>query len=205
MKTNPYACKVAQRMRGMTVLELMVVLSVMAILVGMAVPAMTRWLEEWRVSSAIHAFSAGLQTGRSEAIARGRVVRLCRTKDHSPDKCEKHTSTGVDSSKNFSTGWMVYVDANDDGVYQASDHDQILVQQRSMTGIRDISPVNTPNIHFLPTGLMSNGALALNVDGMGFVSKEKTPWARKALCISMAGRVRVVGDTVDCGSDRLDY
>ena len=84
--------RLAIRQRGLTMVELMVVLAVAAILVGLAIPSMSRTVAEWRLSNAVNAFSGSLRVARSEAIARGRAVRLCRTTAAAP-ACAASSST----------------------------------------------------------------------------------------------------------------
>ena len=175
----------AIRQRGLTMVELMVVLAVAAILVGLAIPSMSRTVAEWRLSNAVNAFSGSLRIARAEAIARGRVVRMCRTTAGASETCTSATSVN-----DYSSGWMVYVDANNNGSYGTAGGDLILLKQAPFTGLSGITP-NADNVSlvFLPTGIMrASQGLGLNFDSVMFTSTSETPWARKALCVTRTGR-----------------
>ncbi|MFV0601172.1 MAG: GspH/FimT family pseudopilin [Brachymonas sp.] len=195
MNTYTYRPQLAMRQRGLTMVELMVVLTVAAILVGLAIPSMSRMVAEWRLSNAVNAFSGSLRIARAEAIARGRVVRLCRTTADAPETCTSATSVN-----DYSSGWMVYVDANNNGSYGASGGDLILLKQEPLRGLSAITPnANNVSLAFLPTGLMrGNIGLGLNFDSVRFTSSSETPWARKALCVSRTGRVTPETDDDNC-------
>ena len=139
--------RLAIRQRGLTMVELMVVLAVAAILVGLAIPSMSRTVAEWRLSNAVNAFSGSLRIARAEAIARGRVVRMCRTTAGASETCTSATSVN-----DYSSGWMVYVDADNNGSYGTAGGDLILLKQAPFTGLSGITP-NADNVSlvFLPT------------------------------------------------------
>jgi type IV fimbrial biogenesis protein FimT len=52
----------------MSLIELLVALAVMALLIGMGMPAMTDWMQNVRVRSTAEALSSALQLARSEAV-----------------------------------------------------------------------------------------------------------------------------------------
>jgi type IV fimbrial biogenesis protein FimT len=62
--------------RGFSLLELMVVITVIAILVGLAVPSYRSWMANTRVRSAAESIQNGLRTARNEAAQRGTNVRF---------------------------------------------------------------------------------------------------------------------------------
>ncbi|MEW6099583.1 MAG: GspH/FimT family pseudopilin [Pseudomonadota bacterium] len=63
--------------RGLTLVELMVTLTVMAVLLGVAVPSFQDAIESSRLSTRANDLLRGLQTARSEAIRRNGAVRFC--------------------------------------------------------------------------------------------------------------------------------
>ncbi len=64
------------RFTGVSLIELMTVLSVSAIVLSLAVPAMGHWLRDIEVRSSASTLLAALQSARAEAIARNANVRL---------------------------------------------------------------------------------------------------------------------------------
>lgn len=84
---------------GFTLVELMVTLTVMAILLAIAVPSFRDTIRRNRVSSANNALLSALSYARSEAIDRGQLVTLCPSAD------AVNCTTGGTS---WGAGWMVY-------------------------------------------------------------------------------------------------
>ena len=181
--------------KGLTAIELLVTLAILAILIGIAAPSMARFIAQWRVSNAINAFTGSLRIARTEAIARGRPVVLCRVNSSTSTTCQ--ASAG---SNGFASGWIVFVnnDRNTGSTFSASNGDELLVRQDAPGGISDITFTGTgaPKFVFQPNGLAATAA-AINFDAAGF-DASSTPWARKAICISKPGRIRYVADSVDC-------
>jgi type IV fimbrial biogenesis protein FimT len=64
----------ASRMRGLTLLELLVVITILALLLGIALPATQDLIERNRLKAAAQALAEDLQWARSEAIKRNRVL-----------------------------------------------------------------------------------------------------------------------------------
>lgn len=58
------------RFRGVTLIELMVTIVVLAILAGMAIPSFTNMMERQRLINATEAIYSDLQNARSEAVKR---------------------------------------------------------------------------------------------------------------------------------------
>lgn len=86
-----------QKQHGVTLIELMVTISVLAVLTALAAPSFTPLIERWRVRGAVEDLQTTLYHARSEAIKRGGGV----------------TITAIDDD--WSKGWTVE-DANDEEV-----------------------------------------------------------------------------------------
>ena len=70
-------CKASTRsMVGFTAIELMVVVSIIAILAALAAPSFTPLIESWRVRQATEQLQSTLHYARSEAIKRGGRVAI---------------------------------------------------------------------------------------------------------------------------------
>ncbi len=92
------------KQRGLTLIELMIALAVLAIVATSAVPAMTRFLDEQRLTAGANLLVTHLQYARSEAISRNRPVSACP----SPDglKCQ---------GNRWDAGWIVFLDPDETG------------------------------------------------------------------------------------------
>lgn len=91
--------------KGFTLIELMITISVAAILIAVAVPGFGSLLSNNRISSSVSAFNQTLNLARSEAVRRGTVVSVCRSNDQTT--C---TNTPWDR------GWLVWADPNNNRI-----------------------------------------------------------------------------------------
>ncbi|MEK7344302.1 MAG: GspH/FimT family protein [Pseudomonadota bacterium] len=97
--------------RGFTLLEALVVLALLGILVSLAAPAMTDLRARHQVQAQAEGFLGSLVLARSEALRRQQRVSLCvQAANHS-----------CDASDHWQQGWLVFVDANDNGLREAEE------------------------------------------------------------------------------------
>lgn len=68
--------KATARCRGLTIIELMVVVGVVAVLAALAAPSLREFMARQRVAAINSELVTDLQFARSEAVARGRQVRV---------------------------------------------------------------------------------------------------------------------------------
>jgi len=94
-----------QQNRGFTLIELMITVSIAAVLATLAVPSMTSFLTSMRLSSASSLLYGDLNLARAEAIKRNTRVLMC------PSSNGTSCATGT----NWAVGWILCVDANSDG------------------------------------------------------------------------------------------
>lgn len=87
-------------MRGQTLVELLVALSIAAVLAGLAAAGWRVWLAEQRVAAAGSLLLSDLVDARARAMQEGSPVWVCPTADQS----------ACASLKNWSTGWMTRVE-----------------------------------------------------------------------------------------------
>lgn len=86
------------RQRGFSLVELMVTISVMAILLAVAVPSFRDVIHRSHVSSTSNELLASLAYARTEAVTRGQLVSMCPSS--SGTSCAGGTA--------FESGWIVY-------------------------------------------------------------------------------------------------
>ncbi len=108
--------------RGFTLVELVVALSVAAILLAMAAPNFARLVRSNQRDSALYALIGDLQFARSESIKRSARLAVCARKPGSAQEC--NDSNAID----WGEGWLVFVDNGTDlGVYEAGTEELIRV------------------------------------------------------------------------------
>nr|WP_213952708.1 MULTISPECIES: GspH/FimT family pseudopilin [unclassified Variovorax] len=97
--------RVVRRLRGVTAVELMVVLAVVAILATVAAPSFIDLTQRNRVATEVNGFVGDLQFARAEAIRRGETVTVCAT---------SATNTAVCGGNNtpWQNGWLIFNNGN---------------------------------------------------------------------------------------------
>ena len=98
--------------RGFALTELMVTLSVSAILLAASVPTFSQVMVSSRLTAYANDMFATLVLARSEAIKRNQRVALCKSSD------DGQTCTGTGS---WDQGWIVFVDLVNDANRDASE------------------------------------------------------------------------------------
>ncbi|HMN44084.1 MAG TPA: GspH/FimT family pseudopilin [Povalibacter sp.] len=106
------------RSAGITLLEMMMTLTIVAILGGLAVPGFTGMIRDNERTTAVNSFVHALYLARSEAIKRGRIVSLCKS---------SNGSTCNNGAAAWSEGWMVFVNDDADDLPQRDDGEDILM------------------------------------------------------------------------------
>ena len=87
---------------GFSLVEMMLVIAVMAVLAGIALPALGALQRDARLSSAANEYFAALVHARSESIRRGVRVTLCTSTD----------GLACTAGTHWHGGWIVFVDGN---------------------------------------------------------------------------------------------
>ncbi|RYH70414.1 MAG: prepilin-type N-terminal cleavage/methylation domain-containing protein [Alcaligenaceae bacterium] len=175
---------------GFTAIELMVVVSVAAILAAMAAPSFTPVIENWRVHQSVDELRSTLEFARSEAIKRsgGVVIQKISNKANG---CS--TASGI---RDWDCGWIVCRDVNDSGTCNPTEP----VLRRVETSAK---------VHVSRTG--GGASIRMNrwglVDGPlpGFnlvpLNKSVSHASTRGVCMSLGGRIRVIPqEAIPCDS-----
>lgn len=99
-------------MHGVTLIELMVTLSILAILIMVAAPGVSQFIVSNRLTGQSNSLFGDLSRARSEAAARHTSISVCAA--------ATSTTCAAASGTSWSAGWLVFVDGNADGVLAAS-------------------------------------------------------------------------------------
>ncbi len=164
---------------GFTLLELLTTILLVAILAMLAIPSMSEFIKNERLTTQINGLVASLQRARSEAILRHVPITLCSSDDGA-------TCTGDD----WNEGWIVFVDTDGSGSVDAG---ETLIQ------VRDTLEGNT-------TLSSSSGTTLITYDSRGFTPNTAITFSLcddrgssygKAISINNIGRVSL-GGAVSC-------
>jgi type IV fimbrial biogenesis protein FimT len=111
----PFVC--FEHEKGFTLVELIVTLVVAAILLTLAAPNLSSFLQRDRLGTQANDLLADLAFARSEAIKRGAVVIVCKTDDPTVAAPVCNT-TATDP---WTKGRVIWVDANNNGSVEAAE------------------------------------------------------------------------------------
>ncbi len=164
---------------GFTLVELMLTLAVAAILLAVAAPGFRGILQSNRATTFTNDFVAHLNLARSEAIKQGQSVSLCAANS---------SQTACSNSTNWSNGWLLFVDSNDDGLL-GNLADRIKIYP-TLDGGRTLTTRQT-HITYSSEGFVTSGAGDFRLQA----SACSGPYAR-LLQLSASGRLRVTA--TDC-------
>lgn len=129
-----------KKINGFTLIELMVAVTVLAVLLTMGIPQFSKMLSNNRMTSTTNSVLAGIQMARAEAITRGVPVIFCQN---------NATNNGCSGITNLANGWLVGTDTDADGA-----PDEILKVSGAYPGTMQV----TGNANFLTTFIRFNAS-----------------------------------------------
>lgn len=193
MNRPPHRCG------GFSLLELMVTITVVAVLLAIGVPSLRNTIQRNRVSSASNDLLASLSYARTTAIDRGQLVSLCPSADG---------SSCTIGGQAFEPGWIVYTyptgAASANKAYDASSS-KLLRATGQRTGV-SIHALQTPVITFGMQGQLRPGtALAFltcsrsSGSGVG-ISSKTVPGLRLNVNGSGTVTTTTLADGASCGA-----
>ncbi len=160
----------SKKVKGFTLIELMMTLAIAAILVSLAAPSFTDTIKNNRLTTQYNELVTQLTLARSEAIKRNTEIIVLN-------------NDGNES--NWHKGWVIFEDTNDDDTVDAGE--TIKVSDTVDSNIT-ISYNNGKQISYLASGLGNNA-------GTFTICDDRGAQEAKALIINITGRIRSATDS----------
>lgn len=170
-------------------IELMVTISIGALLVTFGVPMMSNLIEGNTISGHVNNFIGTVNLARSEALKRGVQVVVCRS-----DNPDADLPTCAASGTGWQSGWIAFADRNgNEQMDTASSGDVLLRVQGAMTDTGGIvRNISSTKLTFRPTGLMSSGLSTFT-----FSPRSQNPARQRCVCIGSSGRTRIMDNSTE--------
>lgn len=180
-QSNSTVALPAHRAGGFTAIELLVTVSIVAILAALAAPSFTPLIESWRVRQATEQLSSSLYFARSEAIKRGGQIAIQKLPNNT-NGCT--TATG---NRDWDCGWFVCHDTNNNGTCNVNE--PVLQRADAPARVQITRTSGGASIKLNRWGLVDGTWL-----GFSLVPLDKTTahYGARGVCVSSGGRIRVI-------------
>lgn len=152
---------------GISVIELVITLAVVAILATTGVPAFSNFIQSNRISETAFDVLGTINLARTEAVKRKRRVVLCRSADPTAV-----TPSCGGTAHTWTTGWLVFASGDSNNTYEDG-----------IDTLLGIGLVHSPSVTVM-TNSTSNNNLEYNSDG---TTNESGGTARFAICDKRGG------------------
>lgn len=176
---------------GFTLIELMVTLTVAAILLTVGLPSFQEFIKSNALNSRVNIFIADLNFTRSEAIKRNGRVTMCKSSN----------LTACATSGGWEQGWIIFFDQPDPGV--VDNGDVIVRTQGPINGSLTIrgNSFLRDRISFLSSGIVepNNGTLIVCDNRIKNFTTDKAK--ARGIIVSRVGRIKTIkGDDTNLSS-----
>lgn len=181
LRSSRFADLGPPRAAGLTLVEVLVTLSIVALLMSLAVPSFKPMLDRWRVKQSLGALSDTLRLARAEAIKRGGNVVIQKLPNNT------NGCTLADGDDNWGCGWFVYLDANANKSFETNTNppDERLQGSELPGGIQVLHRFG-PQITVDRWGAMDSQGTSFTVS---VASGDLDAPTTRTLCVSSGGRI----------------
>ena len=174
--------------RGFTLVEVMVVISITAILLTLAIPSMQNLIERNAIAGQVNAFIGSATLARSEAIKRNAPVVMCRSNNAESSATPSCAASGTD----WKSGWIVFLDRNANGQFNLAQGDVVLRVQGAYADSGGIMQNGFQKLQFRNTGLLSTGASQFTFNTVALTASQQ-----RRVCVGITGRTRLIDNDTD--------
>lgn len=182
--------------RGVTLVELMVTVAVLAVVLMISAPSMTGFVERHAVETAAEDFASDIRLARTEAMKRGMPVSICIRSEVINAGKSTLACAAAQGTKGFANGWLVFADTNGDGAYSAAAGDTLIRDHQAVSSVITSMLRNTATVFYTlqNTGIMSGAAGNITVLPASGTEQQRVG----CVIISFLGRARVETGKSSC-------
>ncbi len=166
--------------KGFTLVELIVTLSVGSILLAVAVPGYQTFVQNNRLTTQNNSFASALMLAKSEAVKRSSWVTVCPST----------SGTGCTGGTTWSGGWLIFADANNDKIVNTGE--EIIKVNAAIAGGNTLTSGDKTTITFTGSGFAQG-----SMDSFTLCDKRGSAHSKK-LVLSNLGRLRAESGTGTC-------
>jgi prepilin-type N-terminal cleavage/methylation domain-containing protein len=113
IRLHSHASSARRHQFGYTLLEALVVVTIIGILAAAGIPSFIQSMNSATVTSQVSAFTSAVRSARAEAIRRGRMVTLCRSDN--PEAANPTCTNTAGGATGWASGWIVFEDSDPGG------------------------------------------------------------------------------------------
>ena len=180
--TPPHAMQAARpTMQGFTAIELMVVVSIIAVLAALAGPSFAQIIESWRVRDATESLRSTLLFARSEAIKRGGQIAIHKLPNNT------NGCTSATGNRDWDCGWIVCHDTNNSGTCTSTE--PVLQRIETPAKVQVTRTGGSVSIKLNRWGLVDGTWLGFSLVPL---DKSTTHPGARGVCMSSGGRIRIL-------------
>ena len=177
---------IRRNISGFSLLELMVALSIGALIMSMAVPSFRNSIDNQRMVSATNELVMSLTLAKSEAIKRVSYVSVCKSSDGA-------TCTG--NTSDWNEGWIVFANAASVNLGSVDAGDELIRVFPALSSRLSVTPIGNVDgfLSFRPSGTL--GTNAANMTGTLTTCDDRGADHATAILLEPSGRWRISHDT----------
>jgi type IV fimbrial biogenesis protein FimT len=169
------------RAKGMTFVELLIVLSIAAIMLTLAVPSFDAVLQGSRFSTFANAYLTNLHLARSEATKRNTRVALCKSSD----------GASCTAAGRWDQGWILFNDINNNA---QTDSGETILRVNEALPPNWVLQGNTPVTNYVSYAAMGGARMtsgAFQAGTLTLCRASQSSGEARSIVISATGRPRV--------------